>query len=325
MKISDIGFRLAKRMVRVASMAQEVQAAARSTAVSKSDASPITIADLAVQIAVTSMLSDELGSFRLVGEENSDILRQPGSEGLAESVITALHTVDVRLSVKQALDILDLGRFEPGPADSYWVLDPIDGTKGFLRGDQYAIALAEIHEGSVTKGILACPMLNVCGRQGGYAIAERGSGSWVLDESGHLVPIGVSSTVSAENARFCESVESGHSSHEWSKRVAEELGIDNEPLRLDSQAKYLALAAGQADIYLRLPVRGDYVEKVWDHAAGSIIVEEAGGVVSDCRGVPLDFVGTRVLCNNSGVVVATPGLHARVIEAIKAGRPKAGH
>ena len=53
---------------------------------------------------------------------------------------------------------------------------------------------------------------------------------------------------------------------------------------MDSQAKYAVVARGEADIYLRLPTRADYREKIWDHAAGALIVTEAGGVVSDLDG-----------------------------------------
>ena len=56
------------------------------------------------------------------------------------------------------------------------------------------------------------------------------------------------------------------------------LGITAEPLRLDSQAKYAVVARGDASIYLRLP-HGGYRENVWDHAAGWLIVSEAGGRV----------------------------------------------
>ena len=55
---------------------------------------------------------------------------------------------------------------------------------------------------------------------------------------------------------------------------------------MDSQAKYAVLAAGGGDVNLRLlsPSRPDYREKIWDQAAGSIVVEEAGGRVSDLNG-----------------------------------------
>jgi len=75
-------------------------------------------------------------------------------------------------------------------------------------------------------------------------------------------------------------------------RVASRLDVRATPVRMDSQAKYAALTRGDGGggVYLRLPVVGRfYKEKIGDHAPGSLLVEEAGGVISDSRGLPLDF------------------------------------
>ncbi|MEZ6046645.1 MAG: inositol monophosphatase family protein [Planctomycetaceae bacterium] len=121
---------------------------------------------------------------------------------------------------------------------------------------------------------------------------------------------------------MCESVESGHSAHGLSARVAEALGIQNEPVRLDSQAKYAVVARGEADIYLRLPTRPGYREKIWDHAGGVLLVEEAGGTVSDVTGAPLEFTHGHQLEQNLGVIVTNGKLQeavvSRVVEARQA-------
>lgn len=86
---------------------------------------------------------------------------------------------------------------------------------------------------------------------------------------------------------------------------------------MDSQCKYTVVARGDANIYLRLPVSETYQENIWDHAAGSLIVEEAGGVVSDINGKALDFSLGRTLIANKGIVASSPSLHPQVITAIK--------
>jgi HAL2 family 3'(2'),5'-bisphosphate nucleotidase len=116
---------------------------------------------------------------------------------------------------------------------------------------------------------------------------------------------------------FCESVEAAHSSHGDAAEVARILGVTAPPLRLDSQAKYACVARGEASIYLRLPTRKDYQEKIWDHAAGAVVIEEAGGRVSDCRGAPLDFSRGRTLANNVGVVATNTALQERVLAAVQ--------
>jgi 3'(2'), 5'-bisphosphate nucleotidase len=92
-----------------------------------------------------------------------------------------------------------------------------------------------------------------------------------------------------------------------------------ETVRIDSQVKYAVLARGEAEVYLRLPSpkTPDYREKIWDHAAGSLIVEEAGGNVSDMNGVPLHFGCGRLLSDNAGVVATNGGLHQRVMEGVR--------
>lgn len=68
---------------------------------------------------------------------------------------------------------------------------------------------------------------------------------------------------SISNASFCESVESGHSSQDDSAKIAQELGITKEPVRMDSQAKYCSISRGDGDIYMRLPTNASYEEKIW--------------------------------------------------------------
>ena len=120
------------------------------------------------------------------------------------------------------------------------------------------------------------------------------------------------------NARFCESVEAAHSAHGAAAQIAARLGISAEPVRLDSQAKYGVVARGEADIYLRLPTKADYFEQIWDHAGGVLVVEEAGGKVTDVTGEPLDFTHGRQLKQNRGVIVSNGRLHAMVLEAVRA-------
>lgn len=86
---------------------------------------------------------------------------------------------------------------------------------------------------------------------------------------------------------------------------------------MDSQAKYGSIARGAGDVYLRLPVRKDYEEKIWDHAAGDVIVREAGGEVTDAAGRRLDFSRGRTLRGNKGVVAAPSGVHGEVLDAVK--------
>lgn len=136
-------------------------------------------------------------------------------------------------------------------------------------------------------------------------------------EGGRETKVSVTDVSDVAHANFCESVESGHSSQDDTAKVAEKLGITVPPHRIDSQCKYAAVARGDASIYMRLPTRKDYEEKIWDHAAGSIVVSEAGGRISDVTGKPLDFSLGRTLAHNNGVVVTNTHVHDSVIGAVR--------
>ena len=118
--------------------------------------------------------------------------------------------------------------------------------------------------------------------------------------------------------RLCESVEAAYSAHGEAAAVLAALGGEARSVRLDSQAKYATVARGQADLYLRMPTRPGYVERIWDHAAGMLVAEEAGAIVTDITGKALDFNHGWGLEENRGVVCAHPALHQAVIEAIGA-------
>ncbi|CAI7803965.1 unnamed protein product [Closterium sp. NIES-54] len=105
------------------------------------------------------------------------------------------------------------------------------------------------------------------------------------------------------------SAEWGVGSAEWAVGSAEwaALGVVAPPVRIDSQAKYGAMARGDAAIYMRFPPDG-YREKIWDHAAGSLVISEAGGQVCDASGQPLDFSRGRFLDLDTGIIATNATL-----------------
>jgi 3'(2'), 5'-bisphosphate nucleotidase len=283
----------------------------------KKDKSPVSVADFASQAIVCALLTRALPGEPIVGEEDAHELREAGQQAIRAQVVEHVSRVLGATAERDVLGAIDLGNAEASGA-RYWTLDPIDGTKGFLRGEQYAIALALIEEGQVVAGVLGCPNLPLDSDSGALFAASRGRGASVapLWAEGPGRPVHVAAVASPAEARFCESVESGHSNQEQSARIAARLGIRSEPFRIDSQCKYAAVARGDASIYLRMPTRADYREKIWDHAAGMIVVEEAGGRVSDVSGKPLDFGRGRTLDGNRGVVATSGAIHDQVVEAV---------
>jgi 3'(2'), 5'-bisphosphate nucleotidase len=115
------------------------------------------------------------------------------------------------------------------------------------------------------------------------------------------------------------SVESGHTDKGKASDLSRAFGTRVGPIGMDSQAKYAVLAAGGAELLVRLisPDRPDYKEKIWDQAAGSLVIEEAGGRVTDLDGRPLDFSRGRTLAENRGVVATNGHLHEAALSAIR--------
>ncbi|MCC6971329.1 MAG: 3'(2'),5'-bisphosphate nucleotidase [Phycisphaerales bacterium] len=291
--------------------------------VAKKDKSPVTVADFGVQAVVTTHLLAAFPDIPVVGEEDASALRDPANRAILEKVLAHVEAVTPGLTDAAVLDAIDRGTHAGGGRGRHWALDPIDGTKGFLRADQYAVALALVEDGEVVLGILGCPNLpqehrDPAGPRGCIFVATRGEGAFQrpLEPKGEAA-IHVSEIDEPQHASFCESVESGHTQQDDSAKIAEQLGVTAPPVRMDSQCKYAAIARGDSSIYLRMPTRADYEERIWDHAAGWIVVKEAGGEVTDIHGKPLDFSLGRTLRANKGVVATNGRLHAEVLAAIR--------
>lgn len=92
-----------------------------------------------------------------------------------------------------------------------------------------------------------------------------------------------------------------------------------QPLRVYSMVKYATIARGDAEVFMKF-ARAGYKEKIWDHAAGVVIIEEAGGVVSDAGGRRLDFSkGINLEGLDRGIIAcAGARLHEKIIRAVDA-------
>jgi len=302
-----------------AQLCEQVRREIVPEAIEKKDKSPVTVADFGAQALICRALSTAFPQDAVVGEEDAAELRTPEMAERLTQVTQYVQTIVPEATAEHVTGWIDHGNGQVG--SRYWTLDPIDGTKGFLRGDQYAIALALVENGEIKVGVLGCPALSFAANQTGLlGVAVRGEGATLSPLSGGSAQtIQVVSAGQTDNLRFVESVESGHGDQSRQAAVAKAAGITQDSLRMDSQAKYMAVAAGEAALYLRLPSpkTPDYREKIWDHAAGVILVEEAGGRVTDITGKPLDFSLGAKLVNNQGVVVSNGSIHDPVLAALK--------
>lgn len=334
----------------------------------KDDNSPVTIADWSVQATVSWILSQAFGpqNVSIVAEEDTEALSKADATTLLSSVVetvnNSLSSISafgitppvMSLETNEVLEAISRCNSTGGPTGRFWVLDPVDGTLGFVRGDQYAIALALVENGEVVLGVLGCPNYPVnkewLNYQNGYrrilsSLTKSSSESW--DSKGCVLyakkgsrkawmqpllngdktftwpnsarPVKVSTIDNPVLATFCEPVEKANSSHSFTQGLAHTVGLRNQPLRVYSMVKYAAIARGDAEIFMKF-ARAGYKEKIWDHAAGVVIIEEAGGVVTDAGGRRLDFSKGMFLQGLDRGIIACAGasLHEKIMRAVDA-------
>ncbi len=310
--------------INAAIICEQVRKTMVPEAIEKKDKSPVTVADFGAQAVVCKALKEAFPNDPVVGEEDAGELKTPEMTARLQQVTDYVKQVAPNATPETVTQWIDHGNGKV--ANRYWTLDPIDGTKGFLRKDQYAVALAMVADGEIKVGVLACPALTLELKGGSTTgilfVAVRGEGATMQAIAGGTPqPIKVTSSDDQAHFRFVESVESGHGDQSLQSAIAKAAGVTTESMRMDSQAKYGAVASGNAILYLRLPSPKypGYQEKIWDHAAGVIVVEEAGGRVTDMHGETLDFSKADRL-STTGVVVSNGEIHDKVLAALAASK-----
>ncbi|WP_439544835.1 inositol monophosphatase family protein [Sandarakinorhabdus sp.] len=172
-----------------------------------------------------------------------------------------------------------------------WVVDPIDGTRDYLRGRTgWAVSVALVEDGVVTVAVLAAPA------QKRLYAASRGAGATLngrrLRVSGLPSLAGVRLPIDAANL----------SASYWPSPWPGSIVAKPNSLAL----RMAMLAADEADAWLE----GRSIAE-WDVAASSLILSEAGGVLTDRHGAPLAFNRPSPLIH--GIAAATPAIHGEVL------------
>ena len=300
-------------------LCQQVEAdMMKSDSVEKEDGTPVTVADFATQALICQAIGEAFPEDPIVAEEDSQELWKDLE--LMQRVTKYVNRFsEGSLSTQAVCDLIDRGGGEA--QKRFWVLDPIDGTKEFLRGGPYSIALALIVDGEIKLGVLGCPNLrqkwdDLQSPLGCLFVAERGKGAWMRPLVGELWErIHVSQTA----RRFVDAVTSTHHDVDAHRQIAQQIGLITPPIEMFGQAKYGMLARGEASayIYLLKLTEQHYRESIWDHAAGMIVVEEAGGVVTDVDGKTLDFSQGEKLTHNRGILATNGEFHAQLLRYIR--------
>ena len=220
----------------------------------KADKSPVTEADVRCEMAIREIIEARFPAHGFFGEE------------------TGMHRQD---------------------AEYLWIVDPIDGTKAFVREyPMFSTQIALMRAGEIVLGVSSAPVY------GEVAYAERGCGAY-LDGK----PIAVSKIATIESAHLsCGNMKSLATGPQW-LRYGAMIARANRIRGYGDFLHYHLLAAGKIDAVIETDIN------ILDVAACAAIVNEAGGRFSELNGAPLTLKSTSVLATNGA-------MHGLVLEAL---------
>jgi histidinol-phosphatase len=220
----------------------------------KADKSPVTEADVRCEMAIREIIEARFPTHGFYGEE------------------TGLHRSD---------------------AEYLWIVDPIDGTKAFVREyPMFSTQIALMRAGEIVLGVSSAPIY------GEVAYAERGSGAFLNGR-----PIAVSNVSSIESAHLsCGNMKSLATGPQWT-RYGAMIARANRIRGYGDFLHYHLLAAGKIDAVIETDIN------ILDVAACAAIVNEAGGRFTELDGAPLTLKSTSALATNGA-------MHGPVLEAL---------
>ena len=213
----------------------------------KGDESPLTQADLAANAVITETLGRLEPKFPILSEES----RQAPFEERRQWPV-------------------------------YWLVDPLDGTREFVkRNGEFTVNIALIENGVSILGVVYVPVTGVC-----YS-AAKGIGAFKVDEQGTKSPIQVKRPAGGNFTVVGSRSHSNEATEAFVKRLGEV-----EMISIGSSLKICMVAEGRADVYPRFGPTSE-----WDTAAAHCVVEQAGGRLTDMELNTLSYNSKESLLN----------------------------
>ncbi|OCL10412.1 carbohydrate phosphatase [Glonium stellatum] len=337
---------------RAALLTKKVLGIVNKGTLSKSDLSPVTIADFGAQALLISAIHHNFPKDKFIGEESAEALRSdPALLDSVWSLVSSTKLDDTEsegllsslASPEEMLDVINRGTESDASKGRVWVLDPIDGTATFLRGEQYAVCLALLEDGQEKVGVLGCPNLSfegpfsqtIPGRRrkvherqvdgdgfGRMVSAVLGRGVFIRHMSrGSLLPkekIEPQDGIADDGINCIDSTICKAMDLEKHRKIAERVGATWPGTEMwSTQLRYVAMAIADCDLMIRVPKSSAWRAQIWDHAGGVLIFKESGGRVTDLDGAELNFTVGRRLEVNRGLIAARQGMHHVILDAVK--------
>jgi len=286
----------------------------------KDDDSPVTNADYGAQAILGRAIQQHFPADGVMGEEGSEgfqsLMSAAAQQALAERVGGILGE---SVTPDDLATWLDVGR-DQRDAERVWVIDPVDGTKGFVNDRYYAICVGLLEGGQPTQAVIGLPRspLDVDGSIA-YTAGDHVT-VMALDGTSQRQVSASGRGADDSDLLILDSVRLPDEERQRAEAVRQSAGLSSAPLELyDSQLKYTTIAAGYGDVFVRLPrdIQAD-PHKAWDHVTGAALLRAAGGTFTDVLGQPVDFTQGEIL-PHLGFVASNgnPDLHATLLKAIR--------
>lgn len=282
----------------------------------KADQDPVSIADYSSQAIITHYISKHFPEDSVLTEETvADFEAVVSVEQQHQIIHYVSQALERPVEISEIKNLLSYRSKHPN--GRVWVIDPVDGTRGFFKGDQFAIAIALAVDNQPVLSALVCPLMPFNKEiVGVIAVAQKNQGALLESLSGNLNrPLKVSKQSSLQDMRFAIG-NVRHRDINFVNHLFSNEQIGGTIVQISSQAKYVAVADGEADIFFRYATDTDKSEKTWDHVAGELIVREAGGTVTDLDGELLNFSTGELLNKNRGLIVSNGQLHKGMLPII---------
>jgi len=313
-------------MTNLAPMVIAVQQAVRLTqhvasagidASAKSDDSPVTIADYGAQALICRAIAEHYPQDRVIAEEGGAAFRElVPPEGQARVASLLSDVLERSVSVEDVMHWLDHGA-DGGDETRTWVIDPIDGTVGFVNGRHYAICVALMEDFTPTHSVMGVPRSPLDPNGTILYTAEDGLFAMAADATNPR-RVRASERRPSDGLRVMDSIKLPQSDLDLNTKIRAAAGVTDERVELyDSQLKYGMVAAGYGDIFVRLP-RDITAEPhyIWDHAPGAALLRAGGATYTDLRGRPVDFSDGERLPHH-GFIASNGQVHEALVRGVR--------
>ncbi|MFX0017353.1 MAG: inositol monophosphatase family protein [Promethearchaeota archaeon] len=302
MRHNNIELDLAAELVKTATDITEWFRAKGFKSFQKEDQSPVTLADYASQLFIVKKLREKFPNDQIIAEESFSSYIDNNVQKIIKRCYRSLE-LDLIEDFERILNYR--GPYSP----RQWTVDPIDGTKGFQKNLSYAVGIGFMINSELIAAAIGVPNYNEKGRA--LFIAEKNQGTRASYGEEDFISVSVTDKKNIKKAKMCHSL---HYDEPWVTEFAHAAEINNF-IQIDSMAKFCMVADGTADLYIKPMDKNRSFS--WDFLPGMLMVNEAGGIVSDLKGNNIKFNNEKCIITAPGLVASNGNLHEEILKYLK--------